>query len=779
MDQKRKKTLRHIIIAVASLGILLTILNLYLTNRLERYLQTELVNRTSDATDGFYSLKFDKLSISFLTGELRLEGIDLRPDSAVFREWASWDSLPKVYVQTKVDVIDFRGVNLVWRVNNKQLHFRTFEIKSPEVEVFQSNQSERVEEAPKNTQTKTLYELVSHYINVLTVKTMNLENARISYAIRDSVMPMLYTLDDVSFHAYGFRLDSLSSQSGKLLYCDNFDFVTHQPQTLITNNDLVLATDSINLDTRDSLIHIGPISLRSKETYPKGRNYSLNGNIGSIAVHGIWFKRKEGRNFLTANSFDIHSPHLNAAGLQNIMPEDDTKKAEKKNVEKIDTDSLIQTFSLYPFISPILHSITINHIGIDDGRIRYAPDIRDSINVYSIDNFDFKANGLIVDSVSSTVDEKSQLEYLSFSAEKVRMPVDNGFYTLKIDNLRLDRDNFTLSNFHLESRYPMGNFSYKHPKHADWFNIKIGHVELKEIDIQAYFSENTLRMKQAIVNDMLLENFKNQKIRLPRRIVPMVYEGIQKAPVKIDIPQMDVQNFTVNYYELARNGDKPGKLSITDVNGRFTGLTNIVTSPEQFIQLDAEARFMGKGYFTATWMLPVDPAHDQFLLQAHLVQFDLTALNEFITPLAGAEIVSGQTRNFAINMDASSKGGTIHMRFPYQNLKVNILKDKQLDADKNSFTSFLVNTAVRNNNPPNPDKADSKLRESQITIVRDPYHSTFNYLWQMLRPSLTESVGIGEGTQKFGKGVMKVITGIKNIFKKEDKDQEKESSKSK
>ena len=60
------------------------LLNLHLTKRLERYLRKELIHRTAEATDGFYRLSFDNLSISFFKGELTLEGIKLCPDSAGF-----------------------------------------------------------------------------------------------------------------------------------------------------------------------------------------------------------------------------------------------------------------------------------------------------------------------------------------------------------------------------------------------------------------------------------------------------------------------------------------------------------------------------------------------------------------------------------------------------------------------------------------------------------------------------------------------------------------------
>ena len=82
-EKKRKKIWRFwgiILLLVAGLFVL----NFFLTKRLEKFLKEELAVRTSDATDGFYRLSFQNLSISFFKGELKIEGIRLYPDSVAF-----------------------------------------------------------------------------------------------------------------------------------------------------------------------------------------------------------------------------------------------------------------------------------------------------------------------------------------------------------------------------------------------------------------------------------------------------------------------------------------------------------------------------------------------------------------------------------------------------------------------------------------------------------------------------------------------------------------------
>lgn len=1164
MEQKKKKIIKHTLNILSVLAIGLFLLNLHLTQRLEKYLRKELIQRTTDATDGFYHLAFDDLSISFFKGELKLEGIKLAPDSAVFKAWAAKDSLPQMYVIADVDVIDFKGLNLTWTWNFKQLHFHSFEIKHPAIQVFGSSNSGRTEKKTKQAETKTLYEVISPYINVLSVKTLNLENASVAYTTENPLTPIIYALTDVSFHAYGFWLDKNSSQSGKLLYCDNFDFVTNQPQTLLTNNDFQLCTDSIRLSTEDSIIFIENIRLtpqvkdwKEKDQMPES---SVDASIKTVEVQGIHFRREEGLNYLTARSFDIASSDVQ---FFNRSKDDQPDTSKKEKNKPMDPDSLVRSLSVYDIISPVLHSVSIQYIGIENAQLQYLIAVKDTVETYRLNRFNLQATDFLIDSVSeekrglwysrnfafqatdieglmnahnhrfniaymaldtkagtfcvddirlnplsvrtrndymagtidsihiqelvydkgisagllkidrpivryfvapsATAKSKTQnktgnnrvdvegilnpfLQYLSvnkiklnhayltlhdkstsepityqlnnfnffgtdirvdensgihnqlffkysnlgfsfsdfdnylpgkkyrlslkkadfstsrgelrledlklipqenrnkpdlsdrvqvetslirvtglnrlpknptknfsfasfnmdspqirinktdhaqyalqlkklsvkemkwdstwlklgtidlenpiasiyqgrptdaivhkaspssstgiyealgsvarqitlerfrlkdanidytyflkndsllvqkldttnffieglevdnvnhsfrlrdigFSTRNLAIPLDHGFYTLKVGAIDLDNTSLKLDRLHLVSPYPMMEFAYFQPHHKDWFDVSVGSLSLQGIHLPAYFSDKILRIRDVNIQDVVLKNFKNQKIIVPRRIVPMVYTGLQKAPLKLDIERMDVTNFSVVYKELAKKGTEPGTLVITDMNGTFTGFTNVATRPDQFIELDANGLFMGKGYFTATWMLPVDSLNDCFLLDGHIQDFDLTALNELITPLASAEVESGHVKKMDFFAAATSKGATIDMLFLYNDLRAALLKEKNGELVDKKFLTRLANWILKHDNPDKIKSGYAPPRHSNVTIVRDPYHSTFNYLWQILQPALVESVGVSKKKQDVAKGFMGFISKVKKFFSPPKKQSQKD-----
>lgn len=1278
-EQKRKsKFLKILFLVVGFLVIGGFFANWYLTHRLENYLKETLNQKVSEATDGFYNLQFDTLSIGLFSGELLIRGVEFQPDSAVFNRLLLKDSLPDAYFKVKIGSIYLQGINLTWRWSYKKLDFDLFEIKHADINVYDLQLSEKNDKKISNQQAKTLHEMISPFIDVLTVKKINLENMTAVYNTDDGATPSQYALRNVNFHAYGFLLDSDSYTSGKLLYCDNFDFAANQPQVLLSNSQFTLNTEKIQLNTVDSIINIEGIDLLPQkkiweQVHQIPDNY-VDAKIRSVDVKGIQFVRDNALNYLDARLFEI--------GASDI----EYFSTKRDSIETVNNDTIDLSWSLYSIISPILHRVSIQNISIGDARFKYSQSYGADTNVYTLDTLDLKASNFLVDSLTDTdiksrflhsenfalrakgingvtpeknykfgidqmlintvrrnfhienislgpitanskedyvsgnikaididslmynngieagqltisspvveyvkmpggkkkskpqktdtiqshfwdqmipffdhllvrniklnegniifndrssknryniqkldfyandilinerivdslgyffacddfgfqfddfdsflsdrqyrlqikdasfskkkgtlrlkdiklipqkstwkrspdtyfdlsiplvdvrglninvdknsrdykigsfnlvspkinivkirqsisktqnpepigkvlgsvmgslklglfnltnasvsyidkvaqdslissikslrlkslaweehkkmrieeitfdtpllsmvknnknqipsnntknasslsdlfsegfsigkfevlnmktaisqpdlqltlnmskfnlagagwgndifninviniespdivLNEKSQqprgklsttnestdlytllgrfsqklsvnnfalknanidynherqdsptkhqklnktnlifealvvdnvkktysLNDIDFQTKDFHFPLDNGFYTMRIDNISLSKQKseFKLENIALIPAYSKTEFAYRHPKHKDWFDVTVGNVTLSGIDLPTYFSSKILNADNLLVNDVVLQNFKNQQIEIEHNVMPMIYEGLQDLPLKLSVKDAEVRNFSVIYEELPKKNNVASRIFFTEMNGKLKGLTNVALSPNQFIQLDADGKLMGTGYFTATWMLPVEKQNDCFYLDAHLHTFDLRELNQLITPMAPTEVKSGMVNDVKFNMEASSQGASIDMLMLYNDLKVNVLKNSK-DSTQNKFMTWAANAVLKSNNPDNKKK---KPREVHAVINRDPYHSTFNYLWQILQPPLVESVGISQGKQHFMKKVTNVISKVKNFFKGGEKKTEKQKKK--
>lgn len=1278
MGRKKRKVLKIIFIAIIFIVVGGFFANWYLKNKLESYLRDVLRKEVSQATDGFYNMEFADLSVGFLDGSLLIKDVQLTPDTLVFNSWAAKDSLPSTYFKVYVGSIHFEGINLTWRFNYKKLNFKLFEIKNPTIEIFDSQYSDRFEKKSKNTSEKSIYELISPYINVLSVKKMNLEHANVTYAAFDGQTSSTYSLKDVSFHAYGFRLDENSSESGKLLYCDNFDFITNQPQVLLSNNQLIFNTDKIELSTKDSIISIQKIHLIPQKMlwtqYNRIPDSYVESTINSISLKGIAFDREHALSNLKVRLFEITDSDIKYFNYQKKNQNPD-KKSKAKN------EPVTLSWTLYEMVSPLLNSISIDRIGVNNARLQYTDAVKDSLDIYRMDNFNFEAyhfkvdpeadkerkflysNGFSIDargiegnvnsknerlkigklalntvlgrfqvtdvklnpittdtkydyisgaidsitvtgikydqglsidyfsvdapkveyvkmpskkmiqdheyaqsaadnplqnldiitpfadhlkignfalnngnirfkdkrvkggmdyyvpkvdfnatnlllsketieysdtyltfddfklrfegfdnllpgkdyrlkikdgflsgmkgrlfmrgvelipqeklwakapdmyfgfssplidmrnitynpskrnqkieigsfdlmtpkvriikerrgtsnqtkgkasipvdvilrrsnitdlsliyidkSVKDTIqlltkstginilqwdnehglktdkvilqspdlvirksgskkkkvhslsdagkkkemfpidikeiilakahvnliqpdlemdfatgrlslnslnwdkeafsigdflidkpdlkinqtlrvkpvlkdspDEKSSiyeqlaniaplisinnfnisqasidydsrlvgekathqklnttsvifkglkidnqqmnfvLDDIDFKTKDLHFPLDNGFYTLKVADIELSKSKriLQLGQIHLDAAFPKTEFAYHHPRNKDWFDVTVGDITFFDIDFPSYFSDKVFKAKKLSVSDVSLLNYKNQKIEIQHNIMPLIYEGLHKMPVKFDIDSLDVRNFNVVYEELSKNGTTPGKIFFTGMNGKIKGFTNFPQNKHHFMALKADGRLMGTGYFTARWDIPVDSVNDYFRLSAHLINFDLRELNQLITPLAPAQVESGVVKDLKFITDASSKGATVDMTFLYNNLRLKVLKNQDGQLVENKLISRAANAVLKRDNPDIKKGKEKKPRKVHSEIERDPYHSTFNYFWQILQPPVVESVGVSQGKQNFMKKVTGFIGKVKNLFSKKKNDKDK------
>lgn len=126
-------------------------------------------------------------------------------------------------------------------------------------------------------------------------------------------------------------------------------------------------------------------------------------------------------------------------------------------------------------------------------------------------------------------------------------------------------------------------------------------------------------------------------------------------------------------------------------------------------------------------------------------------------------------------------------RFDYDHLKISLLNAPGSDIEKKGIASFIVNQILINDS--NPD-ANEQYHVGKINYRRVAEHSFFKTMWQSLLEGIKQCAGISKereaklmGTAEEAKTIVneskKVIkkTGnfFKGIFKKKNKDDEKEN----
>ena len=93
------------------------------------------------------------------------------------------------------------------------------------------------------------------------------------------------------------------------------------------------------------------------------------------------------------------------------------------------------------------------------------------------------------------------------------------------------------------------------------------------------------------------------------------------------------------------------------------------------------------------------------------------------------------------NISANQNGSSGTVKFLYNDLKVNLLKEADNgEKEKKGLLSFLANTVLIKNDNPTPGEA---IRTANITFSRVPQASFFNLMWKSIFTGIRETVGLG------------------------------------
>lgn len=683
-----------------------------------------------------YRLQIKKADVSTLTGRVTLAGLKFIPQKE------EWSNIPNTYVGFSSPFINISGFNKEFFVKNKAVKLRSLAVESPKIEIT------KVRDAKQTKEGVVYNKDVLSQIGRVIVDDINFSNIDLGYTDLERKSNLLGRLDTLTLKTVDwsisqkFHIGELTLRSPIVKYEDK------------SSNDKK-QSDKFNPSLFGNNVAVGKFVVSNASVNVKQPDGSMYLKFKDVDFSGLEWKVQNEKSSLSLAAINLNEPYLDV----NV----NKVNANGGSVEKTSDVSK----NVYEFVGSYVNKADIKSFNLVNANVNYTHGAKKANQAVNKTNLYVNGLTFIADQ------QKLDVADIRFSTKDLYFPVMDGFYTLGIGSVYIDkkRETAEISNITLKSLYPKLEFAYKQPQHKDWFDVTVGDISFSGLDYPVYFSDNKLKARNLDVENVVLRNFKNQQIEIEHNVMPLIYEKLHTLPVKLDIDTANVSNFSVLYEELPKKGSIPGKIYFENMNGRLLALTNIASSHNQFIRSDVDGKFMG-GYFTARWDIPVSPDYDCFVLEANMGNYDLKNLNDIFLPLARAELTSGMLQKFHFRTEASSLGATANMRLLYNDLKIQVLKDGE-GEQPNKFLSQLANMVIRTNNPNNER---SKPREANIVIERDPYHSTFNYFWQILQPAVTESVGVSQKKQNFAKKAASFLSKIKNFFSGKKKTEEAEDS---
>ncbi len=533
-------------------------------------------------------------------------------------------------------------------------------------------------------------------------------------------------------------------------------------------------------EVKDVQIHLinGSLHVKGLSLYPDSTKLEYLRSVDSIPatygkvyiedfrLNGVNFQRKkdrEGRS-LSFSEISIKGPDIvitrDSRGI--TPPSQDTLIVKKD-------PSSDYTSPLYKIISPVFDKIGVAEISLSNGKVTFNMESASDTAVFLLDSISFHAERFLVDSTAYDQKKAFYCDDLHFSIGNTHHILPGKSYGVEVGKIMIGVSDsiFSIDHFKLIPQFPKTEFAYKTPKHSDWMELSVGTVKLKGFDFRKLVLEKTVNIDSLIVQNVNFGNYKNQKIVIEHHKMPLIYEPFQRIKVPIRISNGLIDNFNLVYEELPKKGNKAGLISFTNMRGEFSGWTNIPDSLNHTNKLIAKAKLMNEGQVNATIFFPVDSMNDRFEIVGTLGPMKMATLNRIIEPLSPARIKSGYIRGMDYYIVGGRYKAFINMQLLYNDLTADILKgDGNQERSSNQVASFLANGLIKRDNP---DKGDNKEpRRVTAEHIRDPYHSSFNYLWKIYLSGLVQTVGFTKERQDNMKWFKNAIDKIKGGSKKKE-----------
>lgn len=580
------------------------------------------------------------------------------------------------------------------------------------------------------------------FMDYIGLAKLDIDNPKFRYNDR-----MKGLMADVSMR--GLSVDSFTWNVERGLSVKDISFTSPRVKYVTSDNSKNgIASNGITFLKQP--IDIGRLSISDPKIELSIDENKYVAEIDDLMLSGFCSQLYDADSYLTIDSIRVNRPVINI----DRETGDGFKKVPRS----------LLTNSIYGNIGKYAQRLDLRNVSIANADIYYTDKSlkdHDLLKDQKVNNTSLSFDRFVLDAET----EDFEVSGIAFHTEDVKIPIDSGFYSLSVGEIDLSEKDSSLriDKVALKSPFSKQEFALRHPLHQDWFDVEVGSIAADGLDFQVGLKDKSLNADIFSIDKVLLQNFKNQQIEVPHKIVPFIYEGLQNLPFAVNIDSIDINDFTVVYEELAKKGEIPGKIFFSGMNGRISNFTNRESKKNDFITLRADGRFMAAADFDAIWKIPVARSNDNFLLDAKVYNYDLTDLNQLITPLFPmAAVNNGYLDSLSLSISASSIDARVRMSLLYGDLGADILKEKNGVYSKHKFYSWLANVIIRNNNP---RRVGKRPLTSDLYVVRDPYHSIFNYLWQIMRPASIEAVGVSEKLQKLSQD--NIFTRMRNRNKKD------------
>jgi hypothetical protein len=342
-SRKGKSKLKRFLIGILVLlflvfGIFSAVIYFYGNDLLKKYI-TETVKSTSK---GLYQVEIKSLFIDLVTGNIRISGFRLTPDTVIYRKLRETDTVAPILVSARITKLRVSGIDFLRALRDKDIAIKKILVQAPELDVHiyppQSG-------GKKNGQKKILLAIpIPKGIRSIGLKLLQIREGKLTVYFHSPGKTTHIHVPDIGITATSFYIDSKPRSGNKIFNAEDIQLVLKNLVLETANKMNTIHFGVIRVSTGSSEIgienfHFQP--LFSRHEYCRKLGYQvdrLDVQAKSMRLKGVGLRDLVGEHKLIIGTIDVDGLVLDdyrdkripeRAGFYPLMPQQALLKAKQ------------------------------------------------------------------------------------------------------------------------------------------------------------------------------------------------------------------------------------------------------------------------------------------------------------------------------------------------------------------------------------------------------------------------------------------------------------------
>jgi len=409
--------------------------------------------------------------------------------------------------------------------------------------------------------------------------------------------------------------------------------------------------------------------------------------------------------------------------------------------------------TLYQRISAVLDAVGVRSLRMKDINFRFTKKKDSTMTEIALQRVNLAARDILIDSLS----QFDTLRFYHTRSINVDIPgfrweTADSLYFVQFGRLRIatGEKRVVLTGLEYAPAVSRREFYRRKKTAAEMTTLVFPEIRLENIDLHRFVRSQKIYAGSLHIDSARVAIAKD--LRYPKVVENKVgqspHQLLLRMQQQLKIDSVLLRGVDLRYSEVSAKYGREGEITFDRTDGVLYNVTNDTLALIQNRMLSASftSYLMNRGRLQVVFDFDLLDKQGAYTYKGTLGRMDGRSLNRIITPLLNAEVASANIRGLRFAMQANDSRAWGTMRFDYDNMRINLLQQREDGANASMrVASFLATSFVINDS--NPD-ANDVYHTATISYRRDETHSFFKTVWKSLLEGIKQCAGISKAREE-------------------------------